>query len=147
MVGFSEQTADAGEQIAPVGGEGQFGDADLFHFYERVRVFDGVTAQGYGNIVAAMFPLVTDLAANPPNGRMVEQQRLDGGLDETNEIVVAADMRKLIGEEGADLRFGESSESSDREKDIRTQPADNSGNFSEACGVEADSSGDAEAEY
>ena len=54
-------------------------------------------------VVAAQFPLAADARRDPPDGGMVKQQRLDQDLEKVDEVIVAADVGDLVGQNGFEL--------------------------------------------
>ena len=63
-----------------------------------------------------MLALGADSAGDPPDGRVIEEKRLDEGLEDADEVVVAADMGELVGEDGFELRGGETGEAADGDR-------------------------------
>ena len=84
----------------------------------------GVATGHDREIVAAVLALGADDPRHPPDRRMIEEQRLDGGLHEVHEVVVAADVRELVRDDGLDLLRREAAEHSARHEKRRLQPAD-----------------------
>jgi hypothetical protein len=68
----------------------------LLQLEECVGIHNRVRADGEGQVVAAQFALVTDSAAQPPNGGMEEEQRFGHGLNEVPEEVSTADVGQLV---------------------------------------------------
>ena len=75
----------------------------------------------------------------------MEQQSLDGGLEQVDQIVVAANVREFMGENGSQLQFAQAGEGGHGQENVRAEPTDDRGSFGEGGGVEADDSRDAEA--
>ena len=76
-----------------------------------------------------MLALDADAVRDPPHCRMVEEQRLDDGLHQVDEEVVAADMRQLVREDHLHLFGGESGERGRGKKDDGTKPSDDGRHF------------------
>jgi len=108
----AEQTADTLQQRAA--GRGHRGSIEpaerrdrrpeRFEVRERVRVRDGIAAEADGKIVAAVLALDPDPARDPPHRRVVEEQRLDDGLEQVHQVIVPADVRKFMRENRLELR-------------------------------------------
>jgi hypothetical protein len=97
---------------------------DLFHFRQRARILKGVPADCDRNIIAAMLAFEAHLLAHPPHRGMVEQHRLDHGLEEVYKVVLPADMSQFVGQERSNLGLVQARECSDGQKNIRPEPAD-----------------------
>ena len=80
------------------------------------------------HIVATVFPLAADFARHPPDGGMVEQQRLDNRLQEVDDVVVAPDVRQFVGEKRLDLRRREARQGRRRQQHHGLQPANENRN-------------------
>ena len=93
----SEATRRSPRQPAPASG------TEPLDGGERAGVGDDVAAGSHREIVAAVFALLPDLPADPPDRRVVEEQGLDARLHEVDEIVVPANVRELVGEQELDL--------------------------------------------
>ena len=63
----------------------------------------GIAAQADGEIVAAVLALGANPPRQPPDGRVIEQQRLDERLQQVDEIVVPADVRELVRQDRLEL--------------------------------------------
>src|SRR5580698_9559178 len=88
------------------GGGGAERDPSCAFFFEeeeRGGVGEGVGAGGDGYVVAAKLALLTEAGADPPDGRVEEEEGLDHGLEDVPEIVGAADVCELVGEDGFEL--------------------------------------------
>jgi hypothetical protein len=66
-------------------------------------VDDGIAAEADGEIVAAVLALVSNAPRQPPHRRVIKEQRFDEGLQQVHEVVVAADVRELVRDDGFDL--------------------------------------------
>jgi len=55
---------------------------------------------------------------------MVEEQRLDEALHDVDEVVVAADVRQLVGEKGFQLAGRKTREGADGDQQDGPKPAD-----------------------
>ena len=66
------------------------------HERESARVFGWIAANGERYVVAAIFAFGANALAEPPHGRVIEEKRFDGYLEEVHEGVEAADMRQLM---------------------------------------------------
>ena len=67
---------------------------------ERRGIHQSIAAHFHRQIVTAMFPLGANLRRHPPRGGVVEQQRFNHRLQQVDEIVVTADVGKLVRENG-----------------------------------------------
>src|SRR5258706_16149356 len=76
---------------------------------------------------------------------MVEEQGFDNGLQDADEIVVAADMRDLVGEDGFDLGGRQTAETTERNEDNGAQPADDGRDLDEGRVKEPDGTCDFDA--
>src|ERR1700733_13896029 len=101
----------------------------LFEERESAGVGEGVAGDGYGEVVAAVFALAADLLGDPPDGGVVEEQSFDDGLEDADEVVVAADVGELVGEDGFDLGGREAGEASEGHEDDGAEPADDGGDL------------------
>ena len=101
-----EQTANAMEQRSAAGGEYELHRraAMLLEIRKRARIRHRVAAQTHGEIVAAVLPLTADTVREPPHNGVVEEQGLEQGLQKIDEIVVPADVRELVRENGFHLQ-------------------------------------------
>ena len=102
---LAENSADSREQTAAVGGQGELAGsrAEFFHGGEGASVGEAVAAGGDGQVVATAFSFLADAAGDPPDGRMIEEQRLDRRLDQVYQIVVPADVSQFVGQQRFEL--------------------------------------------
>ena len=98
--------------------------AQLLEVGQRARVGVRIAAQADREIVAAVLALGANPPRQPPHRRVVEQQRLDQRLQQVDEIVVAADVRELVGEDRLELLRREPGQRARRQQHHRPQPAD-----------------------
>ena len=91
---------------------------------ERLRVRHGIAAHRDRHIVAAVFTFEPDLFREPPHRRVIEEQRFRNRLKHVHRIIVAADVRQLVGENRLDLRRGQRSDGGDGQENHRPQPSD-----------------------
>ena len=77
--------------------------AQFFEVGKRLRVSIRIAAQADRKIVAAVLALDADAARQPPDRRMIEEQRLDERLQQVHQVVVAADVRELVREDRFEL--------------------------------------------
>src|SRR5439155_16820179 len=121
----------------------------LFEEEQGGGVGDGVGAGGDGDVVAAELTLLAEAGADPPDGGMEEEEGFDHGLEDVPEVVGAADVGELVGEDGFELLGGEDGEGGGREQDERTdhpygQRADDARRQTEGdASADADAAGEA----
>src|SRR5262245_12432977 len=110
----AEQARHTGSQRPAVcsHGEGRC-HTRLFHERKSAGVLGGISADGKGYVVAAIFAFDAYTLAEPPYGRVVKKQRFNCDLEKVNECVEAADMREFMGDHCAELHFGQTSERTD----------------------------------
>jgi hypothetical protein len=72
-------------------------------FCERRDVDEPIAAHVDGEIVAAVLTLFAHLRGNPPDRRVVEQQRLNHRLQQIDQVIVTTNVCKLVGEDGFKL--------------------------------------------
>jgi hypothetical protein len=65
-------------------------------------------------VVAAGFALEAHARGDVPGGRVEEEEGLRDRLKEVDEVVVAADVGELVGEDGAELVGGKAGDESGR---------------------------------
>ncbi len=70
---------------------------------ERAGVAHRVAAGGHREVVAAVLALDAHAVRHPPHGGVVEEQRLGRGLQQVHQVVVAADVRQLVGQDQLEL--------------------------------------------
>lgn len=128
--GDTEQTRDASDERTTVGGHSQSRTLPpLFHECERSGVFDGIAADGERSVIAAIFAFGADAFVQPPDGRMIEEQRLGGDLKKINEAIEAANVGELVGNDSGELIFGKAAERGYRQENDGTEPVDDSRRF------------------
>jgi hypothetical protein len=66
---------------------------------------------------------------DPPDGRVVEQQRFGNCLQQVHRVVVPPDMCELVREDRFDLRRRQRRDGGDRQENHGTHPADDRWNF------------------
>ena len=86
----------------------------LFKQRERAGVGESIAADVDGEVVAAVFAVAANLLRDPPHSGMVEEQSLHDGLQNADEVVVAADVRQFVSEDRFDLRRREAAEAAHR---------------------------------
>jgi hypothetical protein len=99
------------------------GGTVLFESSQGERVAVGIAMDGEDTIVAAVFALVADDAGYPPRRRMEEQQALGDGLEQVQQVVVAANVGEFVNENRFHLSGREAGEESDGRQDGRAQIA------------------------
>jgi hypothetical protein len=112
---------------------------------ERAGVCGRVAGDRHGDVVAAQLAFGVDVSRDPPDGWVVEEQRFNHGLGEVHEIVVAADMRQLVEEEGLEVRGGEAGEGARGHEHQGPEPADYGRRFDEGRDQQANGSRDGDA--
>ncbi len=130
------EALDAGEEVAAGGGEGEVilgrvWGAEFFDGEEGFGVEEGIADEGGREVVAAVFALLADVGGDPPDGGVVEEEGFDEGLQEIDEIIVAANVGEFVGEDGLELRGGKTGEEGCGEKDERAEEADDEGRCDE----------------
>ena len=91
----------------------------------RVRAYRRGAAEFNGESVAAGFAFAADLMADPPDGRIEEQQRFGEELEQVGEIIAAADVGEFMQQHELDLRRrqrGEQRERQDERRDDARRP-------------------------
>lgn len=96
---------------------------ELRHRHQSLRVGRGVAGHLHRHIVAAQLPLDPKTVRDPPHCRVIEEQRLGHHLTDVDEVVVAADVRKLVSEYRIQLRGGQAHQRRGWEKDKGAKPA------------------------
>ena len=91
---------------------------------ERLGVADWIAAQCDGDVIAAVFALHADPIREPPDRRVIKEQRLDNGLQHVDRVVVAANVRELVREDRFDLRRRQRRERRDGQQNRGPQPSD-----------------------
>src|SRR5215472_8082033 len=81
---------------------------------QRVRIQVPVRDQTQRHRVATVFALGANDAADPPDGRMIEQERFDETLEQIDQIIVPFDVAELVREQRLDLVQREPGCASDR---------------------------------
>ena len=94
------------------------------HRHQGPGVGCGAATQPDRFIVAAQFALDAHPMRHPPYRRVIEEQCLDGHLEDIDQIVVPADVCELVSEDGFELLDRQAHRRGRREKNHRTQPAD-----------------------
>ena len=84
-----------------------------------------------------MLALDPHAVRHPPDGRMVEEQGLHRGLEQVHQVVAAADVGQLVGQDQLELPRGEAGERAGGQQDHGPQPADHRGHLDESRFVEA----------
>lgn len=79
--------------------------------------------RGHHRVVTAIFAFVADPTREPPHGGMVEEERLDQDLEQIHRVVVAANMRQLVGQDQFQMRFRQAGDHTQRQKYDRTKVA------------------------
>src|SRR5688572_27128383 len=81
-------------------GQAQSGGLEQIQFLESDGQAARLAESGGSEIVGDLFALDPDLFRNPPDGRVIEQQGLDGALHQIDQIVPALEMGELMSQEG-----------------------------------------------
>src|SRR4029077_4170755 len=97
--------------------------APLFHEREGARVFNGVAAESYRDVIAAVFAFGADSLVQPPDCGMVEEQRLDADLEHVDKGIEALDVREFVGDDSLKLVLGKAGESAHRQEHDGTKPS------------------------
>ncbi len=94
---------------------------------EGFGVLDFVAGQFHSGGIATGLTFDANLATDPPNGRVEEQQRLDDHLAEVDEIVEPADVGQFVREDGAQIVGRDTAEHRGRQEQRGPQAADHAG--------------------
>ena len=78
--------------------------AEFGHADEGVHILQLPAARLNDQIIAAKLAFSAHTAADPPHGRMEEQQRLDDSLKQVHHQIEAADMCQFMADDGSLLR-------------------------------------------
>ena len=97
-------------------------------------VGEGVAANGHGDVIAAEFSFVAEVAGDPPHGWVVEEERFGDALQNVDQVIVAADVSEFVGEQGFDLFGGKSGEGANGHEDNGAEPADYGGDLDDCRG-------------
>jgi hypothetical protein len=125
----TQQPRDAMHQRATAGGQHQLrvGAAQLLELHQRLGVRQRVARGAHREIVAAQLALLAHPPRHPPHRGMIEEQRLDRALQQVDQVVVAADVRQLVGQDRLDLGRAQAAQHAGRKQDHGTQPAERGG--------------------
>ena len=99
-------------------------EAQFLEAGQGSRVLKRVAEHRDGHVITAMLSLHADSTRDPPNRRMVKEQRLHHGLQQIDDEIVTADVRQLVGQDHLDLFRGQPGERGDGEEDDGTHPPD-----------------------
>ena len=126
---YADEPADARQQRSASRRHGQVERhaADLFQLRESPRVYEGVATSGNRQIVAAVLPLLAYFLSHPPDRGMIEQQCFDGRLQHVQQVIVAADVRQFVSQDGLHHLRGQARERAYRKQNHGAQPADHHG--------------------
>ena len=100
-----------------------------FKLSQCPRVSQRVALNGNSEIVATMLSLQSHLLGNPPDGWMVEEQSLDGCLQQVHQIVVPADVSQFVSQNGFELLRRKPCQSAGRQKNHRPKPSNHCWNL------------------
>ena len=95
---------------------------------KRAGVGDRITTQADGEVVAAVLALRANASRQPPDGGVIEEQRLDERLQEIDQIVVAPDVRELVRQNRLELLGRQAGQRARRHQHDRLDPADDGRN-------------------
>ncbi len=129
-----QQALNAVDQRAAAGGhgEGRIGLAVLFDVDQGTRIDHAIATELGGEIVAAVLSFDANLAGNPPDRGVIEEQRVDGGLQQIDEVIVAADMGQFVRQQSFQGAPVEAGERCGGHEDYRAQPSDHAGSLGHA---------------
>ncbi len=142
--GLADDAADAAQECA--GRYVPLTDTAALLF-ERGRcpgVMQAVLADVDHQIVAAVFALGADLARYPPDGRVIEQERFDGRLNQVDQVIVPANVGQLVRQNRFELLWREAGQRAGRQQDHRFEMPDDRGDVHADRLHEPDSPTDAE---
>ena len=124
LFGEAEQSRNPGCKWSTICSHGERRrTAPFFHEGESASVFGGIAADGERYVIATIFAFGANALAEPPDGRVVEEQSFGGNLKKVEESIEAADVRQFVSYDGAKLQLGKPGECSEREKNHGTEPA------------------------
>ncbi len=120
-----QQSPNAAQQASPAGRHrGARRDHVLGQRRQRPRVARAIPAGFHGHVVAAVLALNPNATRDPPDGRVIEQQRLHDALKQVDQVVVPPDVRQLVGQDRLDLLRRQPRRRRDGHEDHRPEPAD-----------------------
>ena len=95
----------------------------------------GLRRSGHSNrlIIATVFTIDPHLARKPPGRRMKKDEDLDQTLKQVDPVIVASDVRQLVGKDGSKLFWSKGAKSAGRYDDDWLQPTDHHGRFSDVA--------------
>src|SRR5205807_9988660 len=102
----AKETTDSRQESSALRSQGQsrLRSSVFFQGQQGAAILDTIAQHGDGDVVAAVFPLVANLVRQPPDRRVVEENRLDQRLQQVDEVVVSANVGKLVRYNGFQLR-------------------------------------------
>ena len=103
--------------------------AQFLEVGERSRVSVGIAAEADREVIAAVLALDADPAREPPDRRVIEEQRLDERLQQVDEVVVTTDVRELVREDRFELLRPHTRQRARRHQHDRSKPSDDGGNL------------------
>ncbi len=106
------------------GSKAQLAASPRLELCERRRITDRIPAHRHSHIVAAMLALIANARRQPPDRRVIEQQRLSERLHQVDEVVVTSHMGDLMREDRFDLRGIELRHGRNRKHHDRPQAPD-----------------------
>src|SRR5580704_8746534 len=113
---IGERTADRGHRQCRRA-------SPLFHQSESAGVLYWIATKGHGDIIAAVLALGADAPIQPPYGGVIEEQSLDGNLENIYESVEPLNVRQFVGDHRLQLFLGKSGESRHGQQHDGTEPA------------------------
>ena len=138
-----ENSPNALEEVAACGGDAEHRPAfaQLLERRQRAGVDHAIRADGNDDVVAAELTFNADAARQPPDRRVVEEQRLDRALEQVDQIVVPPNVRQLVRKDRVELRRREPRQHAGRNDNRRTDPADERRHVDERATATARSGG------
>ena len=105
-------------------GKGRPCAAELLEIGERARVRDAIAAELDREIVAAVLALNPDSVREPPDRRVIEEQRFDDRLQQVDEVVVPPHVGQFVRDHRLELRGRQPGKRARRQQNHRTKPTD-----------------------
>jgi hypothetical protein len=102
---MSKQALNPNKQRSPTCRDCELGydDTHLLECRKSSGVGQYVSTSGYGEVVAAMLPLMPDLPGDPPHRGVIEEQGLNRCLNKIDQIVTSADMSNFMSQQSFQL--------------------------------------------
>jgi hypothetical protein len=96
---------------------------------QSARIGKSITAAAHREIVTAQLALIANPIGDQPHHRVVEKKCFHDHLQDVHKVVITADMRQFMGEQGFQLPGCQPHSNGCRQKNDRTNPADDGRHF------------------